>query len=439
MKRKIINKLFFRKVLFFSLAASAVGALNLKSDYEQKKEEVVSVPATVVSEMKEEGIVDEDILSLNDENLNNQYITDKRLAELEKLDISMLSVKDFSFIKKCKNLKKLSITRAEMLSKSDFDSLKMLHLDGLTLNFDLENLSRLRENKMDFNGLDCDVKITNDFKGNSEEEVLLFLNYLENYDEGVFEHQEELSPYMELNSKLEEIYDSLGIDNSMSIETKVFLISNFLCENLEYDPLVNSLYNGDTHSQRQLRQIDSKINYYNENAVSSIVEQKGLVKSAICINYASLFDLLAYKAGIKTRVIIGMDNQDVHSWNVVYKGNEQYFVDTTFYDSSGQTGTLEKYIKNPDSTYYDVLNNELFTYADVYHEGYAVTEPLESLDESKAFQNKEKVFNKDIKGTYVLNDKLDYMRAIEFGAAAGVLSLLVDSLYRKVKKKIKEM
>ena len=31
------------------------------------------------------------------------------------------------------------------------------------------------------------------------------------------------------------------------------------------------------------------------------------------------------------------------------------------------------------------------------------------------------------------------MRAIEFGAAAGVLSLLVDSLYRKVKKKIKEM
>lgn len=112
--------------------------------------------------------------------------------------------------------------------------------------------------------------------------------------------------YYAADAKAEEIAQMFREGTDLEKVTGVY---HYLCDTIEYD---NTLKKGDVYDAL----IDG---------------------SSVCMGYASAFQMIMEKLGIESYLCLGEDLDDGagHAWNAVRLGDEIYYIDATFGDTSG--------------------------------------------------------------------------------------------------------
>ena len=441
-KRKLVSR-----TLSFILPPLIVGPLTALVDYNNKLETVVKVDRTIRNQMYQNEILDYKDFFNNYKSAGNEdkFVTVESLDKLEYLTIDIHIGFDIQDLKKCPNLKEIKIRSAELLTNEDINIINETNIEKVLLEFNIQDVCLKREDKFDVSKIKKDVVISNNIVFSIDDlESLIFLNYLDNYNISMFESPEKYESYVEMDNKLNEIYNSLKIDDSMTDREKILLISNYICNNLNYDSVVSNKTSELFSEQVAARE---KSKYYNYYSISSVLEQNEDIKSAICINYASLFDILCYKAGVKSRVVIGYDYEKLtgHAWNLVYIDNKEYYIDLTWFDKALNEIYLYNYAAGGNGSYnqeyyYQELNENIFKDKnDESHSKYTLYPELESLDKSLVPSKNRSYINKDLEGKKVLNKELDKKMIISNALCSGLLGFIIEELYRKKKKNNKEL
>lgn len=141
--------------------------------------------------------------------------------------------------------------------------------------------------------------------------VSLQLNYLENI-ESLKEK------YEELRSKTDLIIASVVTDEMTDYE-KEKALHDYLIETTRYDE-------------------------ENQWPVESHTAYGALVNGvAVCDGYAEAFDLLLKKVGIKSKLVYGSLDGELHAWNLVEIKGKEYFVDVTANDPTNNENNYMKY------------------------------------------------------------------------------------------------
>ena len=446
MKKETKRKLITR-TLSFVMPPLIVGPLTALVDYNNKLETVAKVNTTVRNQLYQYEILNyEDFFNsykvAGDE---DRFVTVESLEELEYLTIDIRAGFNLNDLKKCPNIKELKIKYAELLTDEDINTINDTNIEKVLLEFDIKNLCLKREDKFDVSRIKKDVVISNNVLFSIDDlESLIFLNYLDNYDISMFESPEKYENYIEMDNKLNDIYNSLKINNSMTDKEKILLISNYICNNLDYDSIVSNKTSELFSEQVAARE---KSEYYNYYSISSVLEQNEDIKNAICINYASLFDILCYKAGVKSRVVIGYDYENLtgHAWNLVYIDNKEYYIDLTWFDKNLNEIYLYNYASGGNGTYnqeyyYEELNKNIFKEtANESYSKYTLYPKLESLDKPLEPSKNRPYINNDLEGEKVLNKKLDKKMIFNNALCSGLLGIIIEELYRKKKNKKLEL
>lgn len=86
-------------------------------------------------------------------------------------------------------------------------------------------------------------------------------------------------------------------------------IFNFICDNVSYD---EEHYFDDSYTLKH-------------TAYAAFFNKK-----AVCQGYALLFQLLAGKIGIESRIVLGYKGDELHAWNIVKLDDKWYQIDTTY-------------------------------------------------------------------------------------------------------------
>lgn len=314
-----------------------------------------------------------DDINLNDikgnfENITYVEITDlenidniKNLTNLREVYIKNVNIEDISFLNNLSKLEKLriyyskidltkinnpSIRELDIISSyvknDDFShlansNLKVLDLQGsyVTSIYTLKNVISLEELSLssitNLRSLEPVTFLPNlkmlNFNGSEDlinEEVL---NYIRknnivgtNYDE---------SKYMyldgeELNKKLDEIIDSLNLDNLSTIE-KIREITLYVVESIDYDEECG---------------VNNKCEYSDINFNSLL---KSLSGSGVCYHYALLTNKLLNRVGIKSYLVSGYTLKGLgHEWLNIYLDGKWYGLDPTWIDFEKRSITLRQ-------------------------------------------------------------------------------------------------
>lgn len=282
------------------------------------------------------------------------------LVNLKEIYIKNVNIEDISFINNLKKLEKLTIYYSRIdLSKINVESLKELNIiSSYIVNDDFSYLANSNLKKLDLEGsyitsiytlkdvisleelnlssisnLKSMEPITNlpklkilNFSSNEDlinEKVLDFIrkNNIKgtNYDE---------SKYMylngeELTNKLDDIINSLELDNLSDIE-KIRKITLYVVENIEYDEECG--VNGNCE--------------YNDINFSSLL--KSLSGTGVCYHYAILTNKLLNKIGIKSYLVSGYTKAGLgHEWLNVYLDDKWYGLDPTWIKFEGRVAQLK--------------------------------------------------------------------------------------------------
>lgn len=277
MKKETKRKLITR-TLSFVMPPLIVGPLTALVDYNNKLETVAKVNTTVRNQLYQYEILNyEDFFNsykvAGDE---DRFVTVESLEELEYLTIDIRAGFNLNDLKKCPNIKELKIKYAELLTDEDINTINDTNIEKVLLEFDIQNLCLKREDKFDVSRIKKDVVISNNVLFSIDDlESLIFLNYLDNYDISMFESPEKYENYIEMDNKLNDIYNSLKINNSMTDKEKILLISNYICNNLDYDSIVSNKTSELFSEQVAARE---KSEYYNYYSISSVLEQNEDIK-----------------------------------------------------------------------------------------------------------------------------------------------------------------
>lgn len=125
----------------------------------------------------------------------------------------------------------------------------------------------------------------------------------------------------EINNKLDNIYNSLNINDSMSDEEKLKIITIYVLDNLTYDKEVQS--KNEQNEQLNLSFYEGP-NEFEQGELYGALERD----TQICGNYAALVSALARRANLESYLI----NSETHSWNLVKLNNNYYYTDSTWID-----------------------------------------------------------------------------------------------------------
>jgi hypothetical protein len=98
---------------------------------------------------------------------------------------------------------------------------------------------------------------------------------------------------------------------------------------------------------------------------------------AVCDGYAEAFDLLLKKAGIKSKIIYGSLDGELHAWNMVEINGKEYFVDVTANDPTNNENNYMKY------TFFNVPFDFMIN-SHVFEEDYPW---INSIDENYFYKN----------------------------------------------------
>lgn len=458
---KVKNKLLLYRTLLFLGTSTISMTSTLGITIKNNLETVLKVSNDVREQLYNQSILDylkyfdtyavktnENRLKIHtlEEKSNDKFITVELLEKLNTLGLDMDYNEDLTILEKCPNLKTLAIEGTERLTDKDIEEINKSSLTNLILSFNYNNVAKTRENKLDlakFKNKNIKIKLRYTI-GYSELNFLILFNYLKNYDDSMFENQDTLANYKELNSKLDKILEDIALkDDSTDIE-KVLLISNYICNKITYDEDVSNYLNTQDEKEKESLKVKfaHKTLLYNHSEISSIFmydEQEDT--NGICINYAALFDILCYKAGVKSRLITAQSRKGIgHAWNIVYLNNEEKYIDLTFFDDVQNEFFLSCYSKDKvgfyqPEYYYDYLVNTMFENTEDTHTNYILNEKLENLNVLPE-RDEIQYFNEELEGTRVLNEEMNLAKPLIIGVGTGIIALSFSEIFRK-KEKVK--
>jgi len=312
-------------------------------------------------------------INLNDINSNYEKITYVEVTDLENIDklsnlinlkeiyIKNVNIEDISILNNFKYLEKVRIYYSKVnlsrlnnsnikemdiigsyIINDDFSSLansdlKILDLQGsyITSIYTLKNVISLEELTLSsITNLRSLEPITNlpklktlNFGGSEDLITDKVLNYIKknnitgtNYDETQYMHLDS----KELNQELDEIIESLNLDNLSDID-KIKEITLYVVDNITYDEECG---------------VDNKCEY-NEINFNSL--RKSLTGSGVCYHYALLTNELLNRVGIKSYLVSGYTKAGLgHEWLNIYLDDKWYGLDPTWIDFEGRASKLRK-------------------------------------------------------------------------------------------------
>ena len=456
--RNFIKKHFMK----FCFYGSILSSIFFLVDMAEKKETIAEVPFEVRNELYYQGILDDNDYfytygrytssgtlmkkATSTDKLLDKYVTYEKLKKLESAEIHMSSTDDIKFLNKCPKVKTLYINDAEMLSDEDISFINNSKVEHIYLTFNYDNVAKIKENKFDISRLKKDVKINNSFYEfyNDLEQVTIY-NYIINYDKDMFVDEKSYEHVKEIDDYLNNIIDEYKIDEGKDDLEKAILISNYICNSIDYDQDISkkiNKYMEDFENKKTFFYTgDSKTKEYNYHSITSIINQDQKIKEGVCINYASLFDILCYKVGIKSRMVSGIDKTDHlgHAWNLVYTNNDQDFFDLTYYDSSEYGDDfLEEYFNTRDVFTYEVISDNLIRDIDKDYGNFKLFEEIEDLDK-KPNKTNQYIVNQGLDSLPTLNKDLNLKKFFIMFLLGGFTSLIPNTLTKNKARKIKAL
>lgn len=428
------NKKTLIRAMSFLLPALAVGSYYTYKDYNSKLETVAVASTSVRDDLYRYEDIPYIRIDYDNEKLEDKHLTEEALNRLETLHLNIAFDHDLSIIKKCSNLKKLTIWSSELLTDEDIDFINNSNVEEVILEFQILNVKKIRENRFDISRIKKNVKLGNfNFVRSNEVNNLILLNYIENYDEDSFDDNSKVDYYLDLDNKLNEILNNIYINDSMDDKEKIYRISNYICKNMDYDEEVRQgIYD---YIYNDVEREDKKTTEYNDSTLGSVLNQNTEIKEGVCINYASLFDILCYKSNIKSRIVDGPSTKHdglSHAWNIVYIDGNRYFVDLTNFDNTLWEKYLDYFIT--DNIKYGNFDEELFL--DInggLSEDYSFDD-IDLLDKIEERTRNVKYYNVDIEGEKVVNEPLDMGKILPPSIAMGAFGLFIEELYRRGNK-----
>ena len=354
----------------------------------------------------------------------NSMKTTATISNLNKLKkLSIYSYKKFDefnsvsygFLRECKNLKELDLNG--LYVDSDFleelNQIEVLRIGNNIINYDIDfiKLSNLKE--VEFYNLD-DYDLA---------------TYLDDYtirtleDRGVSisTRYVDMDKVVEINKELNEIIYKLGVTSINSDKEKLNAILTYVLDKLSYDGVI---YQNIQNSMKDNNLINSfYTNGYLDGALNG--------DSAICGNYASLFQALASRLGMKSYFMVN----DNHAWNLVNIDGEYYYVDPTYLegvsidvDNDGKLDVASDIIMSGNYDKLEWYMKDVSKANDRFHQ--PINMPLHI--EIKPIENNNDKNNYSFACLYKINlNGIEYI--IPIGVVIGLFSIL--GLARKNKNK----
>lgn len=381
---------------------------------------------------------------------------------------------DLEFINTSSTLEKLSISNCDLTPGVEDNINKVKVFD-----YGLDDYSRSVD--IDFS------KLTNldelDLSDNKPYTVAIYLNsseYNELVNNGVnivFSSEEDKNKYLDACSRLDEIVNSLDVNESSSDKEKLDAILVYTLENLEYDKGVSqALMNNDPN-------VASIANgFYEDGELYGALYRD----SAICGNYGALVEALSDRLSSPEKsTTISSSN---HLWNLMDIDGESYYVDATWLDQqstmefvrseenpgvmegvrvsaadeikSGKTDTLDWYMENPNSEYIATIDNEKESHIperslpEYMPENTQDFSQVKEIAEESSTSNAEDIVDKDVEhnredASSNTSKKVDSSKKVNIkingkvigatiGGLVGVMSALGGAIHVVKKKKEKK-
>ena len=354
----------------------------------------------------------------------NSMDTISTISGLNKLKkASIYSYKEFdevnkvsySFLKDAKNLKELDLNGVYV--DDDFieslTSLEVLRIGDNIINFDIDfsKLPNLKE--VEFYNL-------------NEYDVATYLDdytirLLEDRGVSITTSYVDLDKVVEINKELNKIVYSLGVTSMNSDKEKLNAILTYILDNLSYD---ETTYQNIQNSMKDDNLVNS---FYTNGFLDGALNGD----SAICGNYASLFQALANRVGMKSYFMVN----DNHAWNLVNIDGEYYYVDPTYLegvsidvDNDGKLDVASDIIKSGNYDKLEWYMKDVSKANDSFHQ--PINMPLHI--EIKPIENNNDKNNYSFACLYKINlNGIEYI--IPIGVVIGLFSIL--GLARKNKNK----
>lgn len=227
-----------------------------------------------------------------------------------------LKTDDFAFLKNSPGIEELSIAGYVAMEPGFLEGLrniKRLSLDILDGNYDCDwsKLNFLEELNLS-DPYTAAIYVTQDD----------YNNLLANGVKVTFSDPEELETFKQINKRLDEIVESLGVDKTSTDQEKLDAILCYVLDNLTYDPEVSEASRNNQPHSALTR------SFYIDGFLYGALEKD----TAICGNYAALTNALAERVELDTYYLLS----NSHAWSLVEVEGEQYYVDSTWLD----TGTI---------------------------------------------------------------------------------------------------
>ena len=414
----------YKTILALTAGASIGGAAGF-SDYNNKVETIAEVPSVLRYELYNKNIIDHDLLGEYDPNSNrvDKLITYELLETVKYLSIDLALINDISYINKCPNVDTISVMHAERLNENQINILNNSSCNRIILYYD--DIELHKENKLDLSVFNNKEEVLIHFYPTDELQAFTFMNYIQNKDLsnitidliGPFGDQYLLSL---IDERLDQIVASLEIKENDDDYTKLLKIVNYINNKIEYDDRISGYLAGNkTVDSDRFTKLTT---YYNDYDLSSVIFGDELNLPGVCVNYANLFDALAYKCGLKCRSVSGTKKLVSHAWDLLYLDDEKYYIDLTFSDMEYVNNKINEYLKsNSDITKEDIrkqIDNLVLLPLDT-HEGYRITRNINYLDTNPEII--EVNYNVGLDGNKTMNKDFDLKYYIILGAITATI------------------
>ncbi len=172
------------------------------------------------------------------------------------------------------------------------------------------------------------------------------------------------SQEQKLSKKVDELIDSLQLDEDISDYKKICNIYNYITSTVRYD----------------YKNLNDKTYLLKHTAYAAAINE-----TAVCQGYAVLFYRLALEAGLDARVITGISTAnnatENHAWNIVKLGSVYYLADPTWDEDQWQ---YTYFLKNENDFYNHIeeMPDEFWAEYPLASKSYSISESEEKTDGS---------------------------------------------------------
>ena len=291
------------------------------------------------------------LLSRKDE--KDLFLEIKNLKSLEEITLSPISSgynfdeKSFSFLLNCPNLKSINLSGFEFIDEEFINKLDTVTDFTITLNSNINSFT---------------VNSNIDFTKLKNLKKLKFVN-VGLYNAAIYLDNDDLSKLNEKNVSVDfsgdfTIDELKKVNDELNDMVKDLNISSKMSEQDKFNSILEYVLLQLNYNQESLKLQESGENTNSINATMYIDGYLYAIfnkDSAICGNYAALFQALANRIGIKSYFM----TSNVHAWNLVNINDEYYYVDSTRLDNlvvevDNKKGMFIDFYQSGDERYKDV-------------------------------------------------------------------------------------